>query len=153
MSRPLSWVLLSLCCAVCEASLLVKRGRGSWVASVSMEALEPSCLGSAAEPTSWIQTPAPCDLEQALFSHQTDRAPSVPRSCTDTDCSRVAGTTMKLLYQNPCVQSPVLPVTCCVNQGKSLNLSGPQPSHVRVGITSMSLAMGRIKHITTCKEA
>lgn len=144
MSRPLSWVLLSLCCAVCEASLLVKRGRGSWVASVSMEALEP---------TSWIQTPAACDLAQALFSHQTDRAPSVPRSCTDTDCSRVAGTTMKLLYQNPCVQSPVLPVTRCVNQGKSLNLSGPQPSHVRVGITSMSLAMGRIKHITTCKEA
>lgn len=41
-------------------------GRGSWLASVSMEAQEASCLGSAGEPASLIQ-----DLQQVLLSHQT----------------------------------------------------------------------------------
>ena len=89
VSRPLSWVLLSLCCAVCKANCTCwSRGAEGAGQLLSTEALEPSCLGSAAEPTSWIQTPAPRDLEQALFGHQTDRAPSVPRSRADVDCSR-----------------------------------------------------------------
>ena len=113
-SEPLLCCLMKTALAGAEG----QRGRGSWLASVSMEAQEASCLGSAGEPASWIQ-----DLQKSS-SVTTDRAPSGALTLP-----AAAGTMTELLFRTLCSESSSACDSLC-KPGKSLNLSGPQTIHV-----------------------
>lgn len=134
---------LSLCWAVCDAGCTCwsrgEQGAG-W----------PLSLRKPESPTAWEALvdlppgfkPLPCGAG--------NKSSSVTRQSRSIFCTQAlsqaltapgaVGPTSKLLHQNPCVPSPFLPVTCWAIQGKSLNLSGPQPLRVRSGDSSTYVA-------------